>query len=100
MPRHVSASAIGNLQGDRKFLVLNTLALKMCDIKLLSAIVSHEIHSETIVTIWWKILFPWMLNHTSDVRLICQRAAEEKRCVFGKAITCDGDERSRHTPQW
>jgi len=51
MLRHVSASAIGHLQGDRKFLVLNTVALKMCNIKLLRVIVSHEIHSEPIVTI-------------------------------------------------
>jgi hypothetical protein len=47
-----------------------------------------------------NVLFSWMLNQTSDRRLICPRAAEEKQCVFGKVITRDGDERARPTPQW
>ena len=33
------------------------------------------------------------------VGLIRPRVAEEKQCIFGKVITCDGDERAHPTPQ-
>lgn len=61
-----------------------TVALKICNIQILRIIVSHEIHSKPIVTIWWKILFPWKLSHTGDLRLIASEQLKRSGVFSGR----------------